>query len=241
MEWVKIAWEALRDRFQQEPDTLPSDTVLLTLFLLALAFAFTPAVWRWSSYFITVVHEGGHALAALMVGSRLHGITIRWDRSGETMTMGRRFTPFRIWTTWWGYPFPAFLGAFYVWGAQNGWQGPAVTLTLLMAVIMFLSIRSLMAFLSIGLSVVGLGLAWWYLPPSLMGSFLYFLGWFLLFGGLRGLTNLVKHHLDGTTENSDATALQQMTFIIPAVVWLASFWVAQIACLYFAVDAVFLS
>lgn len=228
-DWLDTALTVLLDRFQQSADSLPPQYVLAILAGIALAAAFVPQVWRWSSYLITVVHEGGHALAALTVGSRLHGIKIRWDRSGETLSMGSRFLPFRIWTTWWGYPFPPVLGAVFVWSAVEGWQGVAITLALLMSIIMFFQIRSFMAFVSIGSSAVALGLVWWFSPDIYSAAFIYLLGWFFLFGGLQGMLNITRHHLRGTTANSDATALQQMTFILPAFFWLVSFWLATLA------------
>lgn len=228
-DWFRVALGVFLDRFQQVDGALPPQYVLVVLAGISLVAALLPQVWRWSSYFITVVHEGGHALAAITVGSRLHGIKIRWDRSGETLSLGSRFLPFRIWTTWWGYPFPAVLGAVFVWAAVEGWQGVAVTLALLMSLIMFLQIRSFMAFLSIGSSAVALGLVWWFSPDVYSAGFIYLLGWFFLFGGLQGMLNITRHHLQGTTQNSDATALQQMTLIIPAAFWLASFWLATLA------------
>lgn len=229
VEWLKTTFSVFLDRFQQAESSLPPQYVLVSLFSLGLAAAFVPQVWRWSSYFITVVHEGGHALAAITVGSRLRGIKIRWDRSGETLALGSRFLPFRIWTTWWGYPFPPVLGAVFVWAALEGWQGVAVTLTLLMSVTMFLQIRSLVAFVSIGAASVVFGLAWWFLPDVWSAGFIYLLGWFFLFGGFQGMLNITRHHLRGTTQNSDAAALQQMTLLVPSVVWLGSFWLATLA------------
>lgn len=230
---LETYWAALKSHLEQTAPALPTWPTLLGLFLLAAALVLIPQVWRWTGYFVTVVHEGGHAVAGMSVGRRLHGIKIRWDRSGETMSAGGGFIPFRIWTTWWGYPAPAVLGSLYLWAASEGWQGVAMTITLVISVIMFLQIRSFMALITITLTMVATWYLWWHSPKEVVALVLYGLGWFLILGGIRVLQDLTRNHLRGDTDDSDARALREMTYIIPGFFWLISFWAATLIAFAF--------
>lgn len=232
-------WSMFIDRLSYSV-VMPDNTVVLVgLLLFAASLVWLPKVWKWTGYFETVVHEAGHALAALMVGSRLHGIKIRLNHSGETVSSGSRFLPFRVWTTFWGYPFPALLGALYIWSCY-GYQGVAITFTLLLSVLLFLQIRSFVAFISITLMMVGVSTIWYLFPPDWLSVVLYTFGWFLIFGGFNSLINLTKHHIDGNTESSDANHLQRMTFVVPSVVWLVLFYAVTFGSALFAFNIVFL-
>lgn len=202
-------------------------TLPLALWLLLAGVAFTlvavPALWRWMGFIITVIHETGHAVAALTVCSRLQGIRINGDHSGDTRYVTTTFLPFRLWAGWWGYPFPCLAGFTALWAAYHGWSGAALTVTALIAVVITLQVRNLVAFLAIGATTVGVAAAWWWLPPHLLTPLVILAGFLSLFGGVRSLSNLVTLHLRGETEESDAAILARESFIVPAPLWLASF------------------
>lgn len=227
-------WELVKIHFENSKSPFIEEWYIqLFLLLLALIATLTPQIWRWTGYFITVFHEGGHALAALTVGSKLRGITIRWDRSGETMSAGSSFPLFRVWTLWWGYPFPTALGSVYIWSALKGWSGVAMTLTLIMIAVMFIQVRSVMALFSIGLTLLGTWFVWWNLPKEYLSVILYGIGCFLIIGGVKVLESLTRQHFKGDTENSDAKHLQETLLIIPATFWLASFWIGTFVSIAF--------
>ncbi len=235
MEWISSVWTLFLERVTAQT-SLPSDQIpyFLSLTAFAASLVLIGPIWRWTSYLITVVHEGGHALAALLVGSKLQGIKIRWDRSGETLTLGSTFLPLRMWTTWWGYPAPAALGCFYLWAVFEGRQGLAITFTLIMSFVMFLQIRSFMAFLTITGSGIATACIWWWLPATPMAFLIYFFGWFLLFGAVGSLGNLTRLHWRGQASGSDALSLRSMTLVVPAVVWLLTFWCAISAGVFYS-------
>lgn len=237
MDKLEAFWAALKEHWQQTAPALPDLPILFLLFALACLLVLTPQIWRWAGYFVTVVHEGGHAVAGLTVGRRLHGIKIRWDRSGETMSAGSGFIPFRIWTTWWGYPAPAVLGSVYLWAAAEGYQGIAMTITLIISFILFLQIRSFMALISISITMAATWALWWYAPDNVVVMALYGLGWFLILGGIRVLLDLTTNHLKGDTDDSDARALREMTYIIPGFFWLLTFWAATLVAFAFPVKS----
>ena len=233
-------WEAVKVHFEQTAPQLPPWPVLTALFLIALATGLVPQFWRWSSYLVTVVHEGGHAIAGLLVGRRLSGIRIHGDRSGSTVSVGSGFIPFRIWTTWWGYPAPAVLGSFYLWAATTGWHNAAMTFTFVVSVIMFLQIRSMVAFITLTATAFASWWLWWYAPDSVLSMVLYSLGWFLIVGGVKVLRELTIKHLKGDTSDSDARALREITWVIPGFFWLITFWLATLVALAFPIRSIFL-
>ena len=57
--------------------------------LLALLVVSWPASWRLTRGVVTIAHEGGHALAAVLTGRGLHGIRLHADSSGVTHSSGR--------------------------------------------------------------------------------------------------------------------------------------------------------
>ncbi len=81
---------------------------------VGLAVVVTPA-WRVSRGWVTVAHELGHALAAIVAEGRVRRIRVERDTSGVTEWSGTavdRRIP-RGFVAWWGYPAPG-MGALLV-------------------------------------------------------------------------------------------------------------------------------
>ena len=79
--------------------------------VVAVGLVVTPA-WRVSRGWVTLGHEVGHALAAIVAEARVRRIRIELDTSGVTEWSGtsvHRRIP-RGFVAWWGYPAPG-LGA----------------------------------------------------------------------------------------------------------------------------------
>jgi hypothetical protein len=79
--------------------------------LASIALVVSP-VWRVSRGWVTLAHEVGHALAAIVSEGRVRRIRVELDTSGVTEWSGtsvRRRIP-RGFVAWWGYPAPG-LGA----------------------------------------------------------------------------------------------------------------------------------
>lgn len=75
--------------------------------VLGVAAVVTPA-WRVARGWVTVAHELGHALAAVVAEGRVRRIRVEWDTSGVTEWSGtsvHRRIP-RGFVAWWGYPAP---------------------------------------------------------------------------------------------------------------------------------------
>jgi hypothetical protein len=74
---------------------------------IGIALVVSPA-WRVSRGWVTLAHEVGHALAAIVAEGRVRRIRVELDTSGVTEWSGasvRRRIP-RGFVAWWGYPAP---------------------------------------------------------------------------------------------------------------------------------------
>jgi hypothetical protein len=100
----------------------------------ALALLLVVVAWPTVRLGVTIVHEAGHAVAAVLVGCRLSGIRLHSDTSGLTVSRGRPRGPGMVVMLAAGYLAPALLGllAAYLLGAGHA-VGLLWLLVLLMA------------------------------------------------------------------------------------------------------------
>ena len=77
---------------------------------VALVMVLWTPIWRITRNFITIVHEGGHALVAVLTGRRLEGVRLHADTSGVTVSTGRDRGIGLIMTCFAGYASPALFG-----------------------------------------------------------------------------------------------------------------------------------
>src|SRR4051812_13011369 len=87
----------------------PSRTIVLLTAALALAVIVPHRLWRTVRHVVTIAHEGGHALVALVAGRRLTGIRLHSDTSGLTVSKGRPSGPGMVFTLLGGYVTPSLL------------------------------------------------------------------------------------------------------------------------------------
>ena len=79
---------SLWDRvFGTQPD--PDLWVVIATLVAALAVTVPHNVWRVARNAITIAHEGGHGLVALLTGRTLTGIRLHSDTSGLTVSRGK--------------------------------------------------------------------------------------------------------------------------------------------------------
>lgn len=223
MDQLKGILETLSKHLTQSDPFVPEDFHVLLIWIAVAAIVFSPRVNTYSGILVTVFHEAGHALSALLIGGRLQGIRIHLDHSGTTTSAAPDNLLARLWTGWWGYPFPALVGLCYLWATREGWTGAALITTLLVMSLFFLHSRNIVALASIGATAWA---TWWALDnwsSSTLSAPLYCLGAFLLIGSIQGLINLVAAHQRGETENSDAAILSREAIPLPSFVWILSF------------------
>jgi hypothetical protein len=189
---------------------------------LALALVLYPMTWRLSRNAITIAHEGGHALAALLTGRQLTGIRLHSDTSGVTVSKGRTSGPGMVLTSFAGYITPPLVGL----GAASLLGFGRITaflwLSLLLLGAMLFMIRN--AFGVISMLVTG-GIIFavsWFADSDIQAAFAYFAAWFLLLGGVRPVFELQRLRYRGKAPHSDADQLARLTHI-PGLFWVGVF------------------
>jgi hypothetical protein len=206
------------------PQPVPDPTTVGVLGLVALVLV----VWVWpvTRIVITIAHEAGHALMALLTGRRLTGIRLHGDSSGLTVSSGRPDGPGFVLTAFAGYPAPALLGL----GASLLLaQGRAVLLLWLLVVVlaaMLLMIRNFYGLLLLAVGLAGMSVASWYLPPIQQAWLAYLVTWFLLLAAPRPVLELARRH----SRRSDAAILARIT-PIPRYLWMLAFGLSTVGCL----------
>lgn len=234
---IETWWTRILDGFAR---AAPPDIALIELTVMVLAAAalsLPRSTWRYFGLFTTIVHELGHAFAALMTGRVLKGITLTMDHAGTTTTIGRPGWR-SAWSGFWGYPTPAVLGAILVWAGINGWGPAALSVGALILLAALLFIRNgaglLILLVTSGVSVL-LVVA---LPGQFAGHVVVALGLALLVGSVRDLGKVISVHLRRRRElqSSDAYLLYRSTGV-PSPVWLALFAVVIGAAMVWAWEA----
>ncbi len=205
--------------------------VLVTAALALILVGYRP-LWRITRAAVTVAHEGGHALFALLTGRRLHAITLHTDTSGLTVSSGKPTGPGMILTAMAGYPAPALLGVGYAALLGSGRVSVMLWATLAMLVAVLVKVRNvygLLTVLVLGALVFGVS---WYGSDLLQAGFAYLAAWFLLAAAVRPVLELQRgrRRQPGRTD-SDADQLARLTHL-PALLWVLFF---ALVCLAAAV------
>jgi hypothetical protein len=208
----------------------PSSWLVVATGACALVAVMVDGVWRWARNVITIVHEGGHALAALLTGRRLTGIRLHSDTSGLTLSVGKPSGPGMVVTAAAGYLSPSLVGL-----AGVGllaveqvtvmlWAGTAVLLAMLVMVRNVYGALSLVVTSAVVVAVSVLA------PADVRAAFGYAMTWFLLLGGVRPIGELWHQRRLHPGACSDAHQLARLTYV-PAVVWVALFGLATLGAL----------
>lgn len=215
----------------------PSPGLLLGLLALAAALSIPRATWRYFGLFTTLVHELGHAVAAVLTGRVVHGIRVNRNHSGDALSSGRSGLGVVL-SGMLGYPAPAIVGAAQLWAVFHGYTALALFTGAVALMVTLLVIRNLFGVLVVLASVAVSALLWFYAPPEAQSYALLVLGVALLVGSVRGLATVVGVHVRHRDRlaSSDAYLLYRRTHI-PSPVWLALFALAISGCLLAAYAA----
>ncbi|MGK8524378.1 M50 family metallopeptidase [Nocardia asteroides] len=193
----------------------------------ALALVGYRPVWRFTRNIVTIAHEGGHALVALLTGRKLNSIRLHSDTSGLTVSSGKPYGLGMILTTMAGYPAPPLLGLGFaaLLGASR------ITLMLWTAIALLAALLIKIRNIYGGITVLGLGaivfVVSWFGTNTLQAGFAYLGAWFLLFAGARPVIELQRsrsrqqrsHYQD---VDSDADQLARLTRL-PGLLWVFVF------------------
>lgn len=199
---------------------------------VALVVVFTQ-LWRPARNVITIVHEAGHALVAVLVGRRLSGIRLHSDTSGLTLTRGKPYGPGMVCTALAGYVAPSLLGlGFAGLVGANRISAMLVICALLLAGVLVMTRNVYGVLLLLVTGAVLVGVAFW-TPPSVQAGFAYVVTWFLLLGAVRPIGELQSKRRRGHARDSDADQLARLTGA-PGLVWVGMFFLINLGSLVLA-------
>lgn len=208
----------------------PSSWLVLGTGLLALLAVALDRVWRWSRNLVTIVHEGGHALAAVLTGRRLTGIRLHSDTSGLTLSTGRPDGPGMVVTAAAGYLSPSLVGLVGV-GLLAAEQVTvmlwAAAAFLLLMLVMVRNAYGVLTLLVTGAAVVAVSLR---APAEVQAGFGYAATWFLLLAAVRPVGELWRERRRRRGGMTDADQLARLTGL-PAVLWVGLFGLATVGAL----------
>jgi hypothetical protein len=212
-------------------DQPPPDTwVVLATGVLALAVVVPHGAWRLARNAITIAHEGGHGLVALLTGRRLQGIRLHSDTSGLTVSRGKPTGAGMILTAASGYTAPPLIGLGGAALLAAGHITAFLWLATALLVAMLFMIRNAYGVLTVVLTGGGFLVVSWLAGPQVQAAFAYAVVWFLLLGGVRPAFELQAKRRRGHAGDSDADQLSRLTHVPPAL-WLFFFHIVSVCSL----------
>ena len=191
---------------------------MLATGFLALVLVLFPATWPVVRMGVTVVHEAGHAVVAVLVGRRLSAIRLHSDTSGLTVSKGKPRGPGMVAMLAAGYLAPALLGLLAAFLLADG-RG------VLLLWLLLLLLAGLLVWVRNGYGVVVLlvgggalfALTWWG-SDQVQAIAAYLVAWLLLLAAPRPLLELLASGRR-RRRTSDPDQLADLTHV-PAVVWM---------------------
>jgi hypothetical protein len=212
----------------------PPPGVVLGAAIVALAAVLIRRTWLVGRNVVTIAHEGGHALVALLVGRRLSGIRLHSDTSGVTVSRGRAHGPGMVATAMAGYLAPSLLGLGAAGLLATGHITALLWLTVVVLVAMLALVRNAYGVGSIVVTAAAVFVVSWFTSAQVQAAFAYAFTWFLLFAGLRPVIELQRARSRGRAPRSDADQLAGLTRV-PGVLWVLLFGVVAVVVLVLAI------
>lgn len=192
--------------------------------LLGLALVAWRTSWRVLRNVVTIAHEGGHALVAVLSGRSLQGIRLHSDTSGLTVSSGRTSGPGMVLTLFSGYPAVSVLGIGAAWLVDQRRSQLLLWIMLALLAAMLLALRNVYGVVSVVATGVAVFAVSWLAASPVQAACCEVVSWFLLFGGIRPIGELAGKRRRGRAPDSDADQLARLTGV-PALLWLVS-WLA---------------
>lgn len=216
-----------------QPD--PPAWLVIAAGLAALLAVVHGPTWRVARNVVTIAHEGGHALIALLTGRQLDGIRLHSDTSGVTVSRGKPHGPGMIFTAMAGYVTPPLLGLGCAWLLSDG----RITLMLWTAIVllaaMLIMIRNMYGVVSV-IATGGIIFAVsWFGDAKVQAGFAYLGAFFLLLAGARPVVELQQKRARRRARDSDADQLARLTRV-PGLAWVTVFGLVAVLALLFGVQ-----
>ncbi len=195
--------------------------------VVALVLVLAPATWPRVRLGVTVVHEAGHAVVAVLVGRRLRSIRLHSDTSGLTVSRGKPRGPGMVAMLAAGYLAPAVLGLVAALLLAEGRSVGLLWLLVVLAAALILWVRNGYGLVVLVAGGVGVLLLTWYGDGTVQSVAAYLIAWLLLLAAPRPLVELLTAgRRRGRT--SDPDQLAGLTHV-PAVLWILLLLLANLA------------
>ncbi|MER5560860.1 M50 family metallopeptidase [Streptomyces sp. NPDC002506] len=221
---------ALQDFQLFGTQSAPAQWLVVATGTAALVFVVPHGLWRLSRNAITIAHEGGHGLVALVTGRRLDGIRLHSDTSGLTVSRGKPHGLGMILTAAAGYTAPPLLGLGGAWLLAAHHVTLFLWLATALLLAMLVMIRNAYGVLTVVLTGAAFLLVSWLTGPDVQSAFAYTAVWFLLLGGVRPAFELQRKRRRHNDGDSDADQLARLTHVPPAL-WLFLFHAVSVCSL----------
>ena len=212
------------------PQPAPAHTLVLVTGLVALALVAFRDAWRLARIAVTIAHEGGHALIAVLSGRRLQAIQLRLDTSGLTLTKGKRRGLGMFLTLFIGYIAPSLLGLGGAFTLANHRIKLTLWITLALLFLMLIMIRNFYGLVAVLITGGIVFAITWYASSQVQAAFAYTGIWFLLIGGVRPVFELGGQRRRGKARDSDADQLAALTRV-PGGIWVFLYSLLTLAAL----------
>lgn len=212
----------------------PALLVVAVLGVLALVLVGSPPGYRLIRHGVTVLHEAGHAVMALLVGRRLSGIRLHSDTSGVTVSRGRARGPGMIATMLAGYPAPALVALGATLLLNEGYAVGLLWAVVALSAAMVLFVRNVYG-VAVLVAIAGaVGVMSWILPAVAISAVAYLLVWTLLLAAPRSVIELSAGRRRSASigrrdASSDAAQLAALSGL-PAPLWVAFFFIVTTLC-----------
>ncbi|MFI6942256.1 M50 family metallopeptidase [Streptomyces sp. NPDC050418] len=214
--------------FGTQPD--PEQWLVVVTGVVALGAILPRQLWLILRNAITIAHEGGHGLVALLTGRKLEGIRLHSDTSGLTVSRGKPHGIGMILTAAAGYTAPPLLGLGGAWLLAANHITALLWLATALLVAMLVMIRNAYGAVTVIVTGGAFLLISWLANPDVQAAFAYVVVWFLLLGGVRPAFELQSKRRRGGAPDSDADQLSRLTHV-PAALWFFFFHAVSLASL----------
>lgn len=218
--WDTLSWDSLSDEH----------VLVVVLMVAAVVLTGERSTWRVLRNVVTIAHESGHAVAALLMGRELAGIKLHSDTSGVTLSRGKARGPGMIVTAIAGYPAPSLIGVGLA--ALIGLDQILVLLWIIVGLLALLLTQIRNAFGLLTVVVTGaaaVATIIWGNERTELG-FACAVTWLLLIGGLRAVIELQRSRRaqgsgrrGGPPVTSDADQLAWLSHV-PGLFWVVVFF-----------------
>ena len=198
--------------------------------LVALASVVHGPTWRMARNTVTIAHEGGHALVALLFGRKLDGIKLHSDTSGVTVSRGKPHGLGMIFTAMAGYVTPPLLGLLFALLLEDGRITLMLWFSLALLAGMLIMIRNAYGALSVIVTGAMVFAVSWLGSATVQAGFAYLAAWFLLLAGTRPVIELQRMRARHMAPSSDADQLHHLTGV-PGLAWVGLFALTALVAL----------